>query len=388
MITIIGGMSRNIPDNIFKPGTYKQIDVDQANSFPLPNGTSLILLFKKFISHGAYNRFKEMATNLDIPFVAAKGGVRSLIEAAKERGIDMSEYLVENTLPEEKEEEIADVIPMWASKKLKGSNIVCKVNGHPVYGMAHKYGKTILFRGILMSEAIKRVKELVPNLNRKSITSEIVQLVIEDVAKVYNLPTNEYQLPSEKSVRETIFEILELPSIRKTKPKNIERLAIVDSISIYGRHDKKGMYDIILEGDEGKSIRDEMIRYAIQNNWDAISKNNASRIASYLNIKLGISVMKDVKQISRYAIINALSDVDLKQKQINNIPTPIVEVKTEPANVILPPAIPHVVAKEEIEEVKCDKCDAMGKEIERLNSIIKNLQMTVNSLMSVVSLGK
>lgn len=96
-VLVLGGKPRNIPEGKFLC-SWEQIDSDEAERREpsMKKLPSIILCFRDFIGHPPSLRFKEKAERMGIPFVQASGGINALIEAAKQRGFDLTQWVKPN----------------------------------------------------------------------------------------------------------------------------------------------------------------------------------------------------------------------------------------------------------------------------------------------------
>jgi len=96
-LLFLGGKPRNIPEKNLLC-TWEQIDQDEAERRDpgFKKIPTVILVMKDFLGHSAYDRFKEKAGLLRVPFVVSSGGFGALIAAAKEQGVDLSRWVKSN----------------------------------------------------------------------------------------------------------------------------------------------------------------------------------------------------------------------------------------------------------------------------------------------------
>lgn len=174
-LLIVGGKPRNVPLKHIKC-KVTQIDSDTTDSSSkkytsyFSVSPDIVLMFKDFISHDAFWGFKNAAKNLEIPFVATKGGFGALIAQAKARGYDLSKYLettdkpsklIEIEKPEqEKSMSKEESLTKWINTISKrGKERVAK-EGKRIYIVKNaKEGYSLVFKGAILEDALKLVKK-------------------------------------------------------------------------------------------------------------------------------------------------------------------------------------------------------------------------------------
>jgi hypothetical protein len=168
-ILVIGGKPKNLPSKNIKC-RVTQIETDTACSrkgeLQFSMVPDIVLMFKDFISHGAYWAFKRKAKSLSVPFVAVSGGFNALVSGAKFRGYDLSKYIVSNghksklieiTKPiQEKPMDSEEKMQQWIHSISNRAKETTVQGGRKLFIAKNMRGTlSIIFKGQILEEGLK-----------------------------------------------------------------------------------------------------------------------------------------------------------------------------------------------------------------------------------------
>lgn len=173
-LLFLGGKPRNIPEKNLLC-TWEQIDQDEAERRDpgFKKIPSVILVMKDFLGHGAYDRFKEKAGLLRVPFIVSSGGFGALIAAAKEQGVDLSRWVRNGEKePEEKKPDpppapaapiqkgvLSEDMKLWISRTSPTAKEVEVSKGRKVLVSRVRGGKTSLnLKGLPLELALAEIR--------------------------------------------------------------------------------------------------------------------------------------------------------------------------------------------------------------------------------------
>jgi hypothetical protein len=172
-ILFLGGKPRNIPEKNLLC-TWEQIDQDEAERRDpgFKRIPTVILVMKDFLGHSAYDRFKEKAGLLRVPFVVSSGGFGALIAAAKEQGLDLSKWVKNGAEPAKEEPAPAPVIvtsgqkpqlsedmKLWLGRSCPTSKEMVASKGRRVQVTAVRGGKlSLVLKGLPLEMALEEIR--------------------------------------------------------------------------------------------------------------------------------------------------------------------------------------------------------------------------------------
>jgi hypothetical protein len=166
-ILFIGGKHFNLPAQRIKcrHTQYQQGSPELKRgeiSFAHGEEPDMVLCFKDFLGHDNYDAFKKKASILGIPFVASKGGLGALAEAAYRAGNDdIYDYIVKDTKPardqKAKEKELEDSLDLsWIFGEPPKRASVDIVRGErKIHTLRTPTGMSIMMKGDVLMEAIR-----------------------------------------------------------------------------------------------------------------------------------------------------------------------------------------------------------------------------------------